>query len=176
MITQKELKHWLSYSPIVGVFEWRRRGHRVRPGMLAGCCDLATGYVVIRLRGKTYRAHHLAWLYMTGEWPPMDVDHKDGDRNNNAFANLRLATKAENQWNKKASTGSSGVKGVNWDKALGKWRGTVGVGGKKVHVGVFSQLEEAQAAVIAKRKELHGEFANNGLHGYELEELANEPL
>lgn len=176
MITQKELKHWLSYSPIVGVFEWRRPGHRIRAGALAGCVDMATGYVVIRVRGKSYRAHHLAWLYMTGEWPEMDVDHKDGDRNNNAFSNLRLATKEQNQWNKKALSGSPGVKGVTWMKAVGKWRGMVGIGGRKIHVGLFKTISEAEAAVKAKREELHGEFANHGIHGFELEELENASL
>lgn len=176
MITQKELKHWLSYSPIVGVFEWRRPGHNIRAGALAGAVCRATGYVQISVRGGHYLAHQLAWLYVTGEWPTMDIDHKDGDRSNNAFSNLRLATKGQNQWNKKALPGSSGVKGVSWVKAVGKWRGMVGIGGKRIHVGLFKTLIEAEAAVKAKREELHGEFANHGIHGYEKEELENASL
>ena len=177
MISQTELKKWLCYSPLAGVFEWRRSGRGIRAGSLAGAVCKDTSYIQVNLRGKQYRAHHLAWLYMTGKWPECDIDHRDGDRTNNAFSNLREATKSQNQWNAKLSkTSTSGVKGVNFDRPTGKWRATVGIDDKKVHVGLFKTKEEAEEAVKLKRAELHGEFANHGVHGYELEELENESL
>lgn len=177
MIELAELKKWLHYSPLAGVFEWRRSGHAIRAGALAGSICKDTGYIEVRLRGKHYKAHHLAWFYMTGVWPESDIDHKDGDRTNNAFGNLRLATKSQNQWNKRLSkTSTSGVKGVSYDRPTRKWRATVGVDDKKVHVGLFKTKEEAEAAAREKRTELHGEFANHGLHGYEIEELEDASL
>lgn len=171
MITQKQLKSKLSYSPIVGVFEWRCSGHAITKGGLAGGVCKSSGYVIVGVMGKHYRAHNLAWLYMTGEWPEMDIDHKDGDRTNNAFNNLRLATKQQNQWNKQMSDqNTSGEKGVCFDKSTQKWRGQVGIGDKRIHVGLFKSKEEAASAVRAKRVSLHGEFANHGLHKYVLEE------
>jgi hypothetical protein len=177
VITQKQLKSKLSYSPIVGVFEWRTAGRRITQGGLAGGVCRDSGYVVIGVMGKNYLAHHLAWLYMTGDWPEMDIDHKDGDRSNNAFSNLRLATKRQNQWNKAISPlNSSGEKGVSFDKSTQKWRGQVGLGDKRVHVGLFKTKEEATAAVRERRQELHGEFANHGQHKYVIEEMQNELL
>ncbi|WP_416425609.1 HNH endonuclease [Pseudomonas sp. App30] len=173
-ITLQRLKESVRYSPIVGVFEWRRVGRRVRPGFLAGG-TISTGYVVITIDRKRYLAHQLAWLYMTGEWPDRAIDHIDGDRSNNAFSNLRLATASENQWNKEMlASNTSKVKGVYWYKELKKWRAFVGFRGKDHYVGVFDRLEDAEEAVKSKRKELHGEFANHGMHKYEIEENESE--
>lgn len=177
MLTQKELKQWLQYSPLVGTFEWIKKGRRVQLLSLAGAVDRKSGYITIGLRGKTYRAHHLAWLYMTGELPTMDIDHKDGDKTNNAFSNLRLATKSQNCWNSKNfCTSSSGIKGVLYDKNAKKWRAVLSIYNKKVHIGLFKTKEEAEEAVKAKREEMHGDFANHGVHKYVLEDMDGDVI
>jgi hypothetical protein len=48
-------------------------------------------YRYITIDGECYRADHLAWLYMTGTWPPGEIEHIDGDNSNDRWANLRLA-------------------------------------------------------------------------------------
>lgn len=177
MVTQQELKKWLHYSPIVGTFEWIRKGRRIQLYSLAGAVDHKSGYVTIGFKGKIYRAHTLAWLYMTGEWPSMDIDHRDGDKTNNAFANLRLATKSQNSWNARTvCTSSTGIKGVLYDKKIKKWRAVLSAYGKKVHVGLFKTAEEAAEAVRVRREELHGEFANHGVHKYVLEDMDGDVI
>lgn len=170
-ITQARLKEVLRYSPIVGVFEWRVAGRKIRPGLLAGAV-IGSGYVRITVDGTTYPGHHLAWLYMTGEWPQERVDHRDGDRSNNAFSNLRLASNAQNSWNcKRKASNKSGVKGVYFCNTTKKWVASFSMNGKTVFRKSFKEKGDACAAIKVERDKLHGEFANHGLHGFEQEEL-----
>ncbi len=170
MLTQKRLKELLSYSPIVGVFEWRKNRAPVRAGSIAGNV-VDTGYITIGVDYKVYTAHRLAWLYMTGSFPDGEIDHADGDRTNNAWNNLREVSKQQNAMNARiGSNNTSGVKGVLWCRKSGKWRGRICTRGKLTHLGPFNTIEEAAEAVRAARVMLHGEFANHGKHKYEIEE------
>lgn len=170
-ITQARLKEVLRYSPIVGVFEWRVAGRKIRPGGLAGAV-IGSGYVRITIDRVLYPAHQLAWLYMTGEWPEEQIDHRDGDRSNNAFKNLRLATEAQNSWNsKKKKNNKSGVKGVFFCNTTKKWVATFEMNGKIAYRKFFPCMEEACTAIRAAREKLQGEFANHGTHKFEQEEL-----
>src|SRR6266704_128840 len=98
MLTQQRLKELLSYDPLTGVFLWRVKRCNKMPGDVAGC-NKNRNYTVVYVEGKSYRAHRLAWFYMTGEWPATFLDHRDMNKHNNAWENLRLATKSQNQAN-----------------------------------------------------------------------------
>ncbi|WP_433995906.1 HNH endonuclease [Bradyrhizobium genosp. L] len=37
---------------------------------------------------------------MNGEWPNGEVDHIDGNRDNNKLSNLRVVTRQQNCWNR----------------------------------------------------------------------------
>lgn len=170
-ITHERLKQALRYSPIVGVFEWRITGRRIRPGYLAGGVD-SKGYINVTVDGVTYKGHQLAWFYMTGNWPESGIDHKDGDRSNNAFNNLREATHEQNSANLKInSSNTSGVKGVYYCKATKTWVARIFSHKKIAYREEFDTLEAADAGVRAARERLHGEFANHGIHKFEQEEL-----
>ena len=93
-LTVAELKDCLIYDENSGVFT-RRRGKLA--GKVAGS-DHA-GYIAIRVKGRQYLAHRLAWLYSYGEWPSREVDHIDRNPSNNRIANLRAATRAQNVQN-----------------------------------------------------------------------------
>lgn len=103
-------------------------------------------------------AARLAWLYMTGEWPACQVDHKDANEGNDAWSNLRAASHAENMRNKKACKSTySGFKGVGRNRK--KWAARIRVDGTLKHLGTFTNPEEAHAA-YAKAAEAHfGQFA-----------------
>lgn len=171
-VTVDRVREMLRYSPIVGVFEWRKPGRRRRLGGLAGGVT-STGYIRIVLDGKPYPAHRLAWLYMTGQWPEKDIDHIDGDRSNNAWNNLREATYTTNGWNKpKARNNRTGVKGVGRRDEAKPWQARVQANGI-VWSASYATREEAEEAVRVKREELHGEFTNHGEHIYQVEERAD---
>lgn len=91
------------------------------------------------------------------------IDHRDGNGLNNRRENLRIATLHQNQQNeRKRSSNKSGHKGVYWHKATKKWAASLFVDGRRMHLGVHSNLETAAAVVQEKRAQLHGEFANHG--------------
>ena len=162
MITQKRLKELFDYNPDTGVFTAKtHHGHRPR-GSIAGNLD-SRGYLRASLDNKEYRLHRLAWLYMTGEWPPNDLDHHDNTRTNNVWTNLRKATRSENLQNVgHHPKNTSGVKGVCWDKHANKWKAQISKNGKSIHIGLFVNKVDAEAEMLRQRNELHGTFANHG--------------
>jgi len=88
-----------------------------------------------------------------------EVDHIDGDGLNNRRSNLRLASRAENQKNRaRPVSNSSGVKGVTWDAARGKWLAQIGSANKHHYLGRFDKIEDAAAAYAAASAKFHGEF------------------
>lgn len=100
MITQDYLKSLITYNPDTGLFtHTKSRGGYVAGAIAGGKTKL--GYWRISIDSKLYLAHRLAFLYMTGELPQGNVDHKDGDPANNVWSNLRLCTQAQNVHNQK---------------------------------------------------------------------------
>jgi hypothetical protein len=154
MITQAELKELLHYDPETGIFRWRhaRKNNQIKPWGVAGSIT-DWGYMQIEINNKGYKSHRLAWLYITGEWPEHEIDHHDGVPSNNAWKNLRLATRKQNQENLGLfRNNTSGYRGVS--KKNKKWQAYVSNNRKKIYLGYFDTAEEAAQAAAAKRAEL----------------------
>jgi hypothetical protein len=118
------------------------------------------GYVHIKIDGHAYKAHRLAWFYMTGVWPAEDVEHKDRNKSNNRWKNLRLSDDSKNQANtSRRSDNTSGFKSVHFRKDSGKYRARLQVRGKRLALGCFDTAEAAHAAYIVAAKQHFGEFA-----------------
>jgi hypothetical protein len=162
-LTAERLREVLSYDPETGEFRWiiAPSSYRVQVGQIAG--GLSRGYRLIRIDGTKYRANRLAFLFMTGMFPDHDVDHADRNPSNDAWSNLREATKSENRANsKRPSTNTSGYKGVYWRKARRKWTAIVQFNRRRVCVGSFNTPEAAHAAYVAAAIKHCGEFAYSG--------------
>lgn len=157
-LTQTELRRVLQYKPRAGVFHWKTRtSMRVKPGSRAGSIA-AGGYISIKINGKNYAAHRLAWLYVHGVCPGGLIDHINGDPADNKIANLRIADRRGNRANSRASKhNKSGVKGVQCRK--GRWRAIISVGGETRHLGTFDTASQANAVYFAAAKKEFGEFA-----------------
>lgn len=149
----------ITYDMKNGNFYWLRHPSRKsKSGQLAGSNN-SEGYRVIRINKKDYYGHRLAWFYVTEKWPENDIDHIDGNKSNNAFRNLREATRSQNNANQKLSKrNKSGYKGVCWDNKEERWIAQTRSNGKMVFIGYFDDPLLAHEAWKAKMTELHGTF------------------
>mgnify|MGYP000223524280 CR=1 FL=1 len=161
-LTQTRLRELLHYDPKTGLFVWRTNRRGMRTGVRAGYVKVFknVSYLNIRVDGRHYRAGRLAFLYMTGEWPPDEIDHRDCDGLNNRWENLRAATRSQNRANSRLSSNSlTGYKGVTYHRKSCRYRAWIQVGGKGHYLGRFDTPEEAHAAYVAAAKKYFGEFA-----------------
>lgn len=149
-MTAEELRVLLSYAPETGLFTWLLpTGNRAKKGRIAGKISGA-GYVYIGLRGKSFLAHRLAWLYVHGSWPVAQIDHINRIRVDNRLCNLRSISASGNMQNlPNRKDNTSGMRGVVWRKDISKWQAQIRVGGQHFGLGVFSLAEDAEAAYIA---------------------------
>lgn len=159
-LTRKLIRKFFIYDSKTGVFKNRiDRGHQEK-GKIAGWKD-RQGYLVIELGKKVYRLHRLAFLYVTGKLPKYLVDHRDRDKSNNRWSNLREATKSQNGVNCKLSKkNTSGIKGVSYDKNTGKWVVHMRINKKTKYFGEFCDINEAAKVRKKAVLEFYGEFAN----------------
>ncbi len=172
----------LDYDPQTGIFTWRPRDkarfsdtglfapdqcardwNKRWAGKEAGCVNRqgAVPYREIRILGRLYTAHRLAWLMSYGEWPEI-VDHDDGDGLNNQLSNLNNGSRSDNAKNMRMSSrNTSGVTGVHWYPANGKWHAQICSNRERIHLGYFSQLEDA----IKARRAAEIKYGFNTNHG-----------
>ena len=155
MFTQKYLQELFDYKD--GNLYWKgMRGTKNYAGERAGS-RLPTGYEHIMIDGKYIYSHRAIFLYHHGYLPKI-LDHINGIRNDNKIENLREVTAFQNAWNTKTKIGISGIKGVTWDKAHKKWMAQLRANNKKIYIGRFTCLKEAEAAYKKYLAEHHGEF------------------
>ena len=124
-------------------------------------CKSFHGYVVRRTNKenglKLVRLHRVLIQPSKSEL----VDHIDGNPLNNRRSNLRICTSAENSRNARISKNNvSGYKGVSWAKRCQKYRASIGVDHKQIHLGLFSNPEDAAEAYNRAALLHHGEFAS----------------
>jgi len=166
----ERLREVLDYDPETGRFTWLvDRPQRVKAGDLAGYIDKSRGdgYYRIGIDRQWYQASRLAFLWMTGEWPQGEVDHKNANTKDDSWSNLRDATRPQNQHNRGVRKDSStGFKGVRFQRSAhgnrcGYYVAQIRVNGKRVYIGSFKTAEEAAAAYATAAIEHHGAFARS---------------
>ena len=155
-----ELRSALSYDKNTGNFTWLKSCGSVKAGDAATNVN-AIGYSRVKIKGKSYLAHRLAWAFSYGEFPASTIDHGNGIKTDNRIENLRQATRSENQMNRrKHCDNTSGFKGVTWNAAKNQWSARCAANGKRVHVGYFNDAQSASFAYQQVAQQMHGAFYN----------------
>lgn len=156
MIEHAYLRSIISYDPGTGVFVWIKARPKIVVGARAGTID-KDGYRVIKIRPKVYRAGRLAVFYMTGKWPPEEVDHRNLIKDDDSWDNLRCAGHGENGWNRRVrSDSSTGHKCIQQEG--NKFVVRVASEGKRVVDESFETIEAAISARDTAILQNHGEF------------------
>lgn len=150
-MNQEELKKIVEYNPDTGVFI---RDNREIGG------KTFQGYLTASIKGNRFLLHRLAFLYMLGNLPSGQVDHVNGDRTDNRWANLRLVTRQQNMFNKRANLNRNlDMKNVYWMPHLKRYRVKMKINKITKHFGYFDNLEQAIERAKEVQKEYHGEYA-----------------
>ena len=146
-LTQERLQRVLHYDPGTGKFRWRNQeDFECRAGKIAGC-SMRSDYWCIHVDGRSYRAHQLAWLYMTGEWGRPLIAHRDGDPFNNRWRNLRRANYSDRASRRRRARCDRPVfAGITLDRRSGQWTANIGEGERVYSLGRFPTQEAAHEA------------------------------
>jgi hypothetical protein len=158
ILTQDYLKSLLRYEPRSGQFFWLVDKGRVGAGDKAGTTS-RRGYVDIKIDGRSYLAHRLAWLYMTGEFPIHEIDHINGNPSNNRWTNLREGTHSQvTRPHRTYKSNISGHSGVHWRKDADKYRVRITVNNQRISIGHYSDFKEACGARAKAEKQYFATF------------------
>ena len=169
------LRECSDYDPETGELRWRERplahfrSSEKRPadqrqrswntqnaGHIFGHID-NEGYRRGLLDGVRYRTHRIIFKLMAGV-DPIEVDHRDRDRLNNRWSNLRNATNAQNKANGGARRHNRlAVKGVSYN-GYG-FLARINISRRNIYLGTFPTREQANAAYVEAARVRSGEFA-----------------
>ncbi len=161
-LTQDRLKEILDYNPDTGEFTWKLKRRGVGIGKAGD--KHSSGYARIKVDGKRYYAHRLAFLWMTGELPKrgQEVDHINHIRDDNRWENLRLVDHRNNRRNSsRGNNNKSGITGVCWNKEVGKWHVFIEHKGATKYLGLYSSFDTA-VKVRKCAEEVLGYHPNHG--------------
>ena len=140
------LEDTLTYDPDTGLFKWLDNYRKHAKGWFKG--TPSNEYLEIRVNGKKYLTHRLAWYLMHGKFPKYFIDHKNGNTTDNRLSNLREATPQQNSQNCKG-------RGTSFNKKARKWESRISVNRKDLFLGYFDTEEEARQAYVKGKKKYH---------------------
>jgi HNH endonuclease len=157
----ERLQELLHYDPENGLFTWRVTRKKCPIGKRAGT-QRKDGYRLICIDGVSYLEGRLAWLYMTGEWPAHEVDHRNLDPSDTAWDNLRAATRGQNECNKPLrSSNCSGCKGVRRANQKSGYEAYLCRNNKHITLGTHPTVEAASLVRKIAAIAIYGEFARH---------------
>jgi len=171
------LRQLLDYDPDTGVLTWKRRPVEMFPsariakawntrnaGKITFIQWHQGGYLVGSVLGHRHLAHRVAYAIQHGAWPLDEVDHINGNRKDNRAENLRDVGRVTNSRNcSRSKLNTSGVTGVHWDNARGKWAARIKEDYKVIHLGRFDDFADA----VATRKAAEIKHGFHKGHGKE---------
>ena len=147
MIDQELVKKLFYYDAASGMLIWRNgNGRNVKPWQQAKALN-GNGYFTVKIQNKNYPVHRIIWLYVNGNFPSQEIDHKNRIRNDNRLCNLRAVSRIDNCQNISLPRhNKSGHIGVSWFKKQKSWTVYVKVNKKNKWLGYYKNLDDAVVA------------------------------
>ena len=118
----------------------------------------AYGYAILQKWADGKNGQIKLHRFVAGPSAGECVDHRNRDKLDNRYSNLRICSRGENNRNV-GPRGRSKYKGVCWSKQKGKWLSRIKLDGVSRHIGFFDSETDAAAAYNRLSHEYHGEFA-----------------
>lgn len=182
MPSQEYLNECFSYDMDTGFLTWKERpiSHfsgksscnqsNSRSSLKRAGCVYKTNsgkkYVRVLISQKGYLAHRVIWVMLKG-FEPEQLDHINGNGEDNRIENLRASSHSENtKNNRRRKDNISGVTGVFFDKNSSKWKAEIRVNTKKIALGYYKDIGDAEIS----RKAAEKRFCFHKNHG------SNRPL
>ena len=114
---------------------------------------IRNGYVRVEINDKVYSVHRLVYETFVGPIPDkMEIDHIDGNRQNNCVDNLRLVTHSENIMNAMNNGHSGKIPVLQYDK-------------QGNFIQEFDSIQAAADAVGVKHPAIRSAILRNGTSG-----------
>lgn len=159
-LSAERARELLEYNPDTGELRWRVSRGRVKAGAIVKSKQMG-GYVQVGIDSRVYLAHLVIYLIVTGSWPKDEIDHRDLDKANNRWGNLRPATRLQNLANQGAREHNFlQTKGVSVSNSRrNPYRVGMKINGRMTHIGCFPTLDSAHKAYERYAVIYHGEFA-----------------
>lgn len=159
MPSLETLNNWFSYDPRDGVLRRRVGGKRRGVGSAVGFTTPG-GYLRTDTPDGRFLVHRIIWKMVTRGEPPKTIDHRNGNRSDNRWSNLREADDFQNAQNaKRHSRSKSPYKGIYRCATTGRWAACINNRGQAEFLGRYDTPEAAHAAYAAAAELRFGEFA-----------------
>jgi len=153
---KEDLVCTLAYDADTGEFVWGRVSSRNTRKTKPPGTTHKDGYKYVKIGGKSYAMHRLAWLITYGNWPKGALDHINGDRTDNRISNLREASPRLNSVNRPINR-KGRLPGCWFSKCINKWCASLYWEGNRFFLGTFDSEKEAHHSYISAVKEWTGE-------------------
>ena len=159
-LTAESARRLLRYEADTGRFFKRMDiPWRMKPGQRADYMSTrgkSAGYYYLRVDGRRYAAHRVAWLYVHGQWPSHQIDHIDGDPSNNRIENLRDVPASVNQRCRRKPTCRNRAGFIGVSRKRGRWMAALTVNKRQIYLGYFDSPEAAHEAYLKGKAAFHG--------------------
>lgn len=159
-VTRERALQLLDYNQQTGTLIRKPRAGCKVPKLISA--KTANGYLQLMLDGRMYYAHRVIWLMQTGAFPVGVIDHLNGVRDDNRWSNLRdvaQITNAQNLYDAHARN-RCGMLGVETHHT-GRFAARIMRDGAKQWLGLFDTPEQAHAAYLAAKRQVHPDAGIN---------------